>query len=104
MTNLHREWTVNYVPYTDYSKVESVVLDLYPPRWRSNTGYGSKVPTPFRIKYEGRWRRVYMMQWGNAGTPYVLCKGKKVCLDSTTEYMLTEGRVLGDRENTFLAV
>jgi len=102
--NLYRNWRVETPQYTDYTKVESVVLDLYPPKWRTATGYGDKVPTPFRIKYEGHWRRVYMIQWSNVGTPYILCKKNKLLLDSTTEYLLTEGVILSDRENIHLAV
>jgi len=34
-------------------------------------GYGSKMPTPYMVKWEGRWRRVYVARYGNAGTAYI---------------------------------
>ena len=34
-------------------------------------GYGSKMPTPYMVKWEGRWRRVYAARYGNAGTTYI---------------------------------
>jgi hypothetical protein len=39
------------------------------PRHSSATGYGRKIPTRYQLKYENRWHRVYMMQYGNAGPP-----------------------------------
>jgi hypothetical protein len=35
------------------------------------TGYGSKIPTRYMVKINGRWRRVYMACFGNAGTCYI---------------------------------
>lgn len=57
--------------------------------------YGSKIPTRFMVKYESgrkyessRWRRVYIMQYGNAGSAYILFRGKQMFLDSNTESKL----------------
>lgn len=59
------------------------------------SGYGRKIPTRYFIKYESgktyensRWRRVYMMQYGNAGSAYILFRNKPLFLDSDTEYKL----------------
>ena len=59
------------------------------------TGYGRKIPTRWMIKYESgkryennHWRRVYVMQYGNAGSAYILIRNKPMFLDSDTEYRL----------------
>ena len=35
------------------------------------TGYGSRIPTRYMVKFKGRWRRVYCRQYSNAGTLYI---------------------------------
>lgn len=35
------------------------------------TGYGAKIPTPYLVKWAGRWRRVYVACYGNAGSAYI---------------------------------
>lgn len=35
------------------------------------TGYGAAIPSRYMVKYNGRWRRVYVRQYGNAGTAYI---------------------------------
>lgn len=35
------------------------------------TGYGARIPTEHMVKWEGRWRRVYVANWGNSGTAYI---------------------------------
>ena len=68
--------------------------DYVPPNPYSN-GYGRKVPTRYMVKYNSgrkyeasRWRRVYIMQYGNAGSAYILLRGKILFLDSDTESKL----------------
>jgi len=39
------------------------------------SGYGGKIPTSRMIRHEGRWKRVYVAQYSNSGTAYIL-KGK----------------------------
>lgn len=38
---------------------------------RTVSGYGCKLPTPYMVQVHGRWRRVYVCQYGNAGTAYI---------------------------------
>lgn len=38
---------------------------------RTVSGYGAKIPTPYMVKWANRWRRVYVAQFGNAGTAYI---------------------------------
>ena len=45
------------------------------------SGYGSKIPTRYKVKHAGRWKRVYMVIFSNAGTCYILHKGAKVTVD-----------------------
>lgn len=35
------------------------------------TGYGARIPSAWLVQWAGRWRRVYVAQWGNAGTAYI---------------------------------
>jgi hypothetical protein len=40
------------------------------------SGYGSKIPTRYKVKVQGRWCRVYCCIYSNSGTCYVVSKGK----------------------------
>lgn len=65
--------------------VESKIADVRStatPRRRSRSGYGRKLPTRWELYVDGRWRRVYVMQWSNAGSVYVIVGGKEVFLGS----------------------
>jgi hypothetical protein len=50
---------------TDYGKLS----------W-PKSGFSIKVPTPYLVKINGRWRRIYVCQIGNAGTAYIGKPGK----------------------------
>ncbi len=52
------------------------------------TAYGAKIPSRYMINYLGRWRRVYVMQYANSGSAYVIVGGEDVFLDSDTEHLL----------------
>lgn len=42
------------------------------PQWGlTATGYGNKIPSVYMVQWEGRWRRVYVCQYGNVGTAYI---------------------------------
>lgn len=58
--------------------------------WKGQTvsGYGGSIPTRYMLKYSGRWYRVKVMQYGNAGSAYITVKGRDLFLDSETEYRL----------------
>lgn len=45
---------------------------------KTRSGYGTKIPTTKMIKFEGRNRRIYVDQYGNAGSTYIIVKGEKV--------------------------
>ncbi len=42
------------------------------------SGYGSKLPTRYKIKYNNRWYRVYSICHSNVSTEYVLINGERV--------------------------
>ena len=53
------------------------------------SGYGGKLPTEYRIRFtDNRIRRVYVMQYGNGGSAYVVVNGVVVFLDSDIEHDL----------------
>lgn len=62
------------------------------PRSPSVTGYGSKIPTKYMLKLDGRWHRVYVMQYSNSGTAYVIHRGRTSILESNTEYRIKDHR------------
>ncbi len=35
------------------------------------TGYGSRIPTQYMVKWNGKWMRVYAIQYSNSGTLYI---------------------------------
>ena len=35
------------------------------------TGYGKRLTTQYKVKFLGKWRRVYCCQYSNAGTLYI---------------------------------
>jgi hypothetical protein len=47
-------------------------------------GYGKRIPTPWKLLYQGYWRRVYCCCYGNAGSCYITIKDKDVLVDIET--------------------
>jgi hypothetical protein len=75
------------VAYLNPAAVTGMCDDLVYPRSPYASGYGPAIPTRHRIKLsDNRWRRVYVMQYGNAGTAYVNVNGMQRVLDNATEY------------------
>jgi hypothetical protein len=60
----------------------SVIRDNAAPVNRSLSGYGSRIPTAYRVRtIDSRWRRVYCAIYSNSGTLYVFHKGYKTIVD-----------------------
>ena len=38
---------------------------------QTQSGYGSKLPTPYEVRRNGRWQRVYAICYSNAATHYI---------------------------------
>jgi hypothetical protein len=70
----------------DYLKREEVsdVRESKAPHNRSRTGYGSKLGTSWEVKLrkDNKWRRVYVIQWSNSGTSYIMVNKKPVYIES----------------------
>lgn len=70
------------VRYLDESDIVAKRQTEAPPN-RSRTGYGGKIPTSWELKLsDNRWHRVYVMQYSNAGTAYVVFNGERTLLGS----------------------
>jgi len=41
------------------------------------SGYGSKIPTEYKVKFNNRWMRVYCTIYGNSGSLWIKSKGIK---------------------------
>jgi hypothetical protein len=56
------------------------------PTSASQAMYGGKLPSSWMVKVNNRWLRVYIMNYGNIGTAYVLIKGEQyIVLQSDLE-------------------
>ena len=44
------------------------------------SGYGSKLTTSRKYKYNGKYYRVYACCYSNNGTAYIIVKGKEIVL------------------------
>lgn len=58
---------------------------VYAPLWwherglsQTASGYGAKLTSSYKVPYNGRLYRVYMAQYSNAGTAYIIVKGEKI--------------------------
>ena len=60
-------------------------LQPNPNRWFSATGYGSKIPSSWMVRFAGRWRRVYVCCYSNASTSYILHRGEKVVVQEISD-------------------
>lgn len=78
---------IRNVTYSDPSLV-TALRTTEPPIAPTVSGYGGKIPTRFMLRYDNMWRRVYMMQYGNSGTPYILHRGADLVLDTVTTYQV----------------
>lgn len=79
------------ISWLDNDTVSAVKITEAPPN-RSATGYGGKIPTRYMLRIGKRWQRVYMMQYGNAGTAYVRTKDGDRVLEVETEHRIDRHR------------
>ena len=69
-----------------YGMIAGAKADATAPNYGRNAdGYGRKIPTRYWVKLatEYRWRRVYMAQFSNTGSPFVVVNGEDVWLNAT---------------------
>jgi hypothetical protein len=71
-----------------YAKSGNVTLTSeafsYHPLWwhekglqETASGYGSKLTTPYKVRHNNRWKRVYAICWSNAASHYIFNKGQR---------------------------
>jgi hypothetical protein len=67
----------------NYDVQSSLVrIDKEAPYNPYRTGYGSAIPTRYRVRTQGkRWHRVYCMCYGNSGTCYIRENNQLVFVD-----------------------
>lgn len=49
----------------------------------TGSGYGSRIPTQYMVKYNRKWRRVYCIIYSNSGTLFI---GKKYNPELTVDF------------------
>lgn len=76
------------VTYTDDALLGEATVTSAPTYGRTVSGYGRKLPARFMLHYAGRDRRVYVMQYGSAGSAYVVVKGREVFLSVEAEHLV----------------
>lgn len=84
------ERTHQTVPYLQLHEVAEMRVDQEHPRNPYPSGYGRKIPTRYMLKLGNRWHRVYMMQYSNSGSAYVILKGEERFLHSDVEHALED--------------
>lgn len=47
---------------------------------KTATGYGTKIPTSWKVHYSGKLRRIYQDVYSNSGVSYIIVNGKKLYL------------------------
>lgn len=82
------ERTHQTTPYLQLHDIAEMRVDQDAPRNPYPSGYGRKIPTRYMLKLGKRWHRVYMMQYSNSGSAYVLLKGEERFLHSDVEHAL----------------
>ena len=70
-----------------YLESEPVLIDKPLPwqlagRTYTATGYGAKIPSSKCVRVNGRLRRVYVTQYGNAGSAWIILNGERRYLRS----------------------
>lgn len=79
------------VTYTDPALLTGAARAGVAPNYgRNASGYGPKIPTAVTVVYAGRRRRVYVVQYANAGSAYIVVGGVDRYLDISTEYTLAD--------------
>lgn len=61
--------------YLEQSEIQKVYKTNIVPRNLSQTGYGNKIATQYKIKIGGRLHRVYCRIYSNSGTCYIIKNG-----------------------------
>ena len=66
---------------------ESVTVTDSPLWWHEQglqytaTGYGKRIPSRFKVYFEGKWRRVYVTQYSNVGSAWINFQSEEIRAD-----------------------
>lgn len=67
----------------------TAVIITAAPRQTSATGYGAKLPTRYKLTLTDKiTRRVYVVNYGNSGSTYVLIRGVRHYLSTWSEHLI----------------
>ena len=65
------------VPTLDVNPSINLLSEPMAPANPYRSGYGAKIPTRHKVRvFDQRYRRVYVCQFSNAGTAYIIHKGE----------------------------
>ena len=79
--------------YLTRAQIVSAWIETPPLHPGQVTGYGRKIPTRYKVKLtDNKTRRVYCVNYGNAGSVYVIIGNEWHFLDVDSEYLLQEIR------------
>jgi hypothetical protein len=79
---------IRNVRYTDDTLITDARITEVPRSGQTASGYGGKIPTRYQIRYNNSWHRVYMMQYGNAGTAFICVRGEDLVLSTHAEHLV----------------
>lgn len=66
------------VPSLDVNPSINLISEPQSPRNPYASGYGDRIPTRHKVRvFDQRFRRVYVAQWANAGSPFIEYKGER---------------------------
>ena len=79
------------VTYVSSFLVEAARQDAETYTGGNADGYGI-FRSPYSLKYDGRWHRVYAMSYSNVASFYIKKKGSKLFLDPKSETLIEDSR------------
>jgi len=88
-TRFRVEETRMKVEYLDATRITDVkITDV--PRTNSRSGYGARLPTRYMVQLDNRkrWHRVYVMQFSNAGSAYIIDHNEIKFINGDAEYTI----------------
>ena len=69
---------LKYINMWDHEVKEKLLWWQLKGLMQTVTGYGGKLSTTKMIKVNGRWHRIYVMQYSNSGSAYILVNKEKI--------------------------
>lgn len=65
----------------EFKESELILCETWWQKKGLTHGFGGKMLTRWKVKHNGRLKRVYCAIWSNAGTCYIIHKGEKIIVD-----------------------